>query len=228
MIFRAQADIPKDTELKFGYISCLEDFKTRTELLAKYGFRCDCRVCEAERGTPKRKLEKREEITRRIITLFEKEEPVGLHTYLALLEQIGDTYTVPPTVEPRHAVVAPIMNIITGCQSAALHYQVIQLVHLLLQNLGFEFSVTQDSFRVHKWGFLIDELVMALAGLCDAYTALDEPLLLPDAEGVARKCYLILCGEDVSWEAAYGGRARGQSRGAMGERMWGVGKWWRI
>ena len=148
---------------------------------------------------------------------------MGLHTYLALLEQIGDTYTVLPTVEPRHTVVVPIMNIITGCQSAALHNQVIQLMHLLLQNLGFEFSVTQDSFRVHKWGFLIDELVMALADLCDAYTALDEPILLRDAEGIARKCYLIMCGEDVSWEAAY----RGQSERAK-ERMWGVGKGWRI
>ena len=69
---------------------------------------------------------------------------------------------------------------------------------------------------------------MALADLCDAYAVLEEPLLLRDSEGVKRKCYLIMCGVDVSLEAAYRGRARGQRRGAMGERMWGVGKGWRI
>ncbi|KAL2057403.1 hypothetical protein ABVK25_002456 [Lepraria finkii] len=116
------------------------------------------------------------------------------------------------------------MNIITGCQSTALHNQVIQLVHLLLQSLGFEFSVTQDSFRVHKWGFLIDKLVMALADLCDAYAALDKPLLLQDAEGVARKCYLIMRGEGISWDAAYRRRSEKAKERSDGERIWGVGR----
>lgn len=132
---------------------------------------------------------------------------LGLDTYLELLEQIGETYTVSPTIEPRHAVVVPIMNIITGCQSSALYSQVVQLVHLLLFNLGFEFRVTQESFTIRTWGFLIDELVVALADLRDAYAALEQPLLFKDVEDVAKKCYLIMCGEDVSWEAAYGAQS---------------------
>ncbi|KAL2037082.1 hypothetical protein N7G274_010209 [Stereocaulon virgatum] len=227
MNFRAQADIPKDTELKFGYISCLEDVETRTEMLAKYGFRCECQVCIAERATSPEKFKRRKEITKMIIELFEKSKAVGLHTYLDLLGQIGETYIVSPTIEPRHAVVVPIINIITGCQSSALHLQVIQLVQLLLINLGFEFRVTQDNFRVLRWGYLIDELVMALADLRDAYAALAQTELSRDAESVAKKCYLIMCGEELSWEAAYGAqseRRKGDKGGS--EARWATeGKW---
>ena len=71
MIFRAQKDIPADTELRFGYISCLESYDTRQDMLKKWGFRCECQVCLAEKVYPRAKIKKRGLIIDEIINNFE-------------------------------------------------------------------------------------------------------------------------------------------------------------
>ena len=81
MIFRAQADIPADTELKFGYISCLEKYEERQKMLEKWGFRCECQVCLAEKEYSHKKVKKRAKITEDIIKHFEKNTPTDLGVY---------------------------------------------------------------------------------------------------------------------------------------------------
>ena len=71
MIFRAQADIPADTELQFGYISCLEKYETRQEMLQKWGFKCECPICLAEKDYPPKLLKKRANVIDEIIKHFE-------------------------------------------------------------------------------------------------------------------------------------------------------------
>lgn len=81
MIFRAQADIPADTELKFGYISCLEKYEERQTLLKKWSFQCDCQVCVAEKVYSHKKVKKRSKIIEEIIQHFEKNTATGLEVY---------------------------------------------------------------------------------------------------------------------------------------------------
>ena len=78
MIFRAQADIPADTELKFGYISCLETYEERQKRLKKWDFQCDCQVCLAEKDYSHKKMKKRSKITAEIIGHFEKNDATDL------------------------------------------------------------------------------------------------------------------------------------------------------
>lgn len=204
MIFRAQQDIPVDTELKFGYISGLEELHERQSKLKYYGFDCDCQICDAEKNTSGKKMRNRDEVSRKIVDIFEKGDTNQLQTYIDLLDQMEATYVNPPSKEYRRAMITPLVNLITGCLTSGLPLQVIELVHRLLRALGFEIKITDTSFKILQWGFLIDEIVVSLVDLCDAYAALGEPTLLADAEGVARRCYLIMCGEDASWEKAYG------------------------
>ena len=81
MIFRAQADIPADTELKFGYISCLEKYDERQKMLQKWGFQCECQVCLAEKDYAHEKVKKRGKITEDIIRHFEKNSATDLGVY---------------------------------------------------------------------------------------------------------------------------------------------------
>lgn len=81
MIFRAQADIPADTELKFGYISCLESYEQRQKMLKKWGFQCECQVCLAEKESSHKKLKKRGKTIEEIIGHFEKNTATNLGVY---------------------------------------------------------------------------------------------------------------------------------------------------
>ena len=81
MIFRAQADIPADTELKFGYISCLEQYEERQKMVKKWGFQCECQVCLAERHVSHKKVKKRGKIIEEIIEHFEKNTGTNLGVY---------------------------------------------------------------------------------------------------------------------------------------------------
>ena len=85
MIFRAQADIPADTELKFGYLSCLEKYEERQKMLKKWGFQCECQVCLAEKGSSQKKIKKRAKVIGEIIEHFEKNSSteIGVYGYSA-------------------------------------------------------------------------------------------------------------------------------------------------
>ncbi|KAK4693365.1 hypothetical protein P7C71_g4019, partial [Lecanoromycetidae sp. Uapishka_2] len=210
MIFRAQADIPANTELKFGYISGMEPLEERQKILKKYGFECRCQICEAEEATSHKKLKRRDAITKDIIMLFEKEEPVSLHVYLDKLNELDKTYKHPPKVEPRKAMITPTMNLLPEILRAERYNDAIDLVLNLLMWLGFEFIMSATGLVVTRWGFMTDDIVMALADLCDAYR-IAKPSFTANAERVAKKAYLIMCGEDESWEEEYGKSGKHQS-----------------
>lgn len=221
MIFRAQQNIPANTELKFGYISGLEEYDERQKRLKHYGFDCDCQVCEADKNTSAKKMKKRLTIVAQIRDIFEKGNANSLQTYTDLLDALEATYVNPPNKEYRRAMITPLTNIITGCLRSNLPFHVMELVHRLLRALGFEIEATKSLFRVIEWGFLIDEVVIALADLCDAYGAVNL-YLVRDAKAAAKKCYLIMCGEDVSFEQAYGPmglRYTGQGSGKCLEEL---------
>lgn len=216
MIFRAQADIPANTELKFGYISAMETLKERKAMLKNYGFECACSICVAEGSTPHKRMKKRDNIAKEIIALFEKGEEMGLHIYMEKLEAMDKTYIHPPSVEPRKMVITPIINILPELLRCHLYIQAIELILRLLGWLGFEVAVTNSSFKVTKWGFLVDEIPMVLADLCDAFRIV-RPMLFADGNAVAKKAYLIMCGEDESWEMEYGRDGRHALEGGKGK-----------
>lgn len=106
-------------------------------------------------------------------------------------------------------------NLISTCHSDGLALQVIELGLRMLRALGFEFKITTTSFTVTRWGFMVDEVVVALADMSDAYAAINPPLH-GDALEVAKTAYEIMCGERVSWDRTYGSHRRGKLGGEVG------------
>ena len=118
-------------------------------------------------------------------------------------------------------MINPLTNLITSALDSDMPYQVIDLVYRLLTALGFlceapsptELASTNSArqgarFKITRWGFLIDELVRSLVDLCDAYGILKMEGFRRDAEREAKLAYLIMCGENVTWDDAYGRRER--------------------
>ena len=78
----------------------------------------------------------------------------------------------------------------------------------MLRALGFEIEITTTSFEITRWGFMVDEVVIALADMCDGY-AVVSPMLYDDALEVANTAYESMCGERVSLDRTYGSDDRG-------------------
>lgn len=91
----------------------------------------------------------------------------------------------------------------------------IELALRMLRALGFQFEITATSFKVTRWGFMVDDVVVALADMSDGYAAVNRPLH-NDALEVAKTAYEIMCGERVSWAKTYGSNRRGKLGGEVG------------
>ena len=85
----------------------------------------------------------------------------------------------------------------------------------MLHALGFETDITATSFKITRWGFMVDEVVVALADMCDGYAAVN-PTLYDHVLEVAKTAYEIMCGERVSWDMTYGSDRRAKLGGSAG------------
>ena len=118
-------------------------------------------------------------------------------------------------MEPRKSLVGPIINLISACHSDGLATQVIELTLRMLHALGFKTDITATSFKITRWGFMVDEVVVALADMCDGYAAVN-PTLYDDVLELAKTAYEIMCGERVSWDMTYGSDRRAKLGGSAG------------
>ncbi|KAL9103364.1 MAG: hypothetical protein Q9163_001576 [Psora crenata] len=203
MIFRAQKDVPADTELKFGYIADFEGYAERQESLERYGFTCVCSICECQRTTPAQKIQERSMIMQGIIHSFEKSTATDIDDYFGLLKRLDQTYVHPPRKEPRRAFTIPCANLITACSQDKMPNQVVRLGVTLLRALGFEMNVAPTVFEITHWGLLTDEVITVLGDMRTACGEID-PSVVQQIEEVMRMAYLVMAGEDVSFEAACG------------------------
>ena len=220
IIVRAQTDIAADTELTFGYISCLEPLSVRKEVLRAHKFECHCGVCTAEVRTRSKCLRRRKKLSDLITGMFEGSQRVPLDVYGAIFEELEKTYTSCPTEEPRQALVMPLLNLISATKAGEMWTPVVTLVSRLLFSLGFELVVVllpgdEGKMDITRWGFLIEELVTVLLDLADAFQALRCDGCRKWAEKSAKMCYKIIYGEDRTWKDVHKGRAEvdlGESR----------------
>ena len=120
------------------------------------------------------------------------------------LMAIDRTYTAPSSVEPRLALLSPLLSLIVAANAEDEPVQVMSLTCRLLGALGFVLELTgqegEKRFWISRWGFLIDELLLVMMNLVHAFEALGYEGWTRGAEKEAKKCHLIMCGEDSSWE----------------------------
>ena len=204
IILRAQSHIRRNTEIRLDYVSYLKPMSERRQYLSHYGFHCECERCVSEAETPQADLEARQIFSRDFERLMLEQDGAEYGVCMMTLMAIDGTYTAPSSVEPRLALVSPLLSLIVAANVADEPVQVMSLTCRLLDALGFvlEYTVPEGEkrFAILRWGFLIDEMLLVMMNLVRTFEALGYEGWRRGAEKEAKKCYLMMCGEDSSWE----------------------------
>ena len=202
MIWRANFDIPANTELTIGYNSSYGDYADRQEFVASYGFVCECVLCLSQQNTPCQKMTERHAKTHEMLKCFERSKPTNINIFFRLIEEIEATYVFPPSRDPRLHLSVLIAKLVINCKRSMQHH-VLKLSHMFLKSLGFEVDVMRAHWKIKVWGFMGPEVVQVLADLLRVCTAFNTEL----CEGLyedLKTAYTIMTGEAESLGWYYG------------------------
>lgn len=203
MIVQAARDLPAKSELKHRYVDVSSDVDERQELLKPYEFRCQCSVCRAQRNTSIEKKDKRWSLTLNFLKHCQLGDLRATTDYYALFDEIEATYPFPASEEPRLIVLPLIRSLLYSSHTLGGHYDVFLLAERMLGNLGFEWETSPTSFRITKWGKVLDFLVVTLACLWKALGS-SGPAICADVEKLARDTHRMMVGDHTSFNSSYG------------------------
>ena len=205
IIFRAQLPIARGTELTTGYVTNHEALPDRAADIKNWGFECHCPRCETQAQESEQARKDRRQIMSELVDAFEKPNPTSMEDYFAQLNRLNATYDGSPTInDPRTVLVLPCITLIHAAGHEGMPTTVVKLALFMLRGLGFEILVIpRREWRVLRWGMYDDEVVGAMAEMWRAYAEVD-PEIVKQVEGYLRLAYLVVCGEDTSFEGRYG------------------------
>ena len=231
LIVRAARDIAAGEELFINYCP-FTDVASRQQTLDHWGFQCTCPACIEELKTTTEQLDDRESIYKQLVRITAKvngmynafcypepaqepelqceknalarkqledeaDELVAL--WHAEFEKLESTFSAPPEIIPRHENGRLLLHLAqfhfrtkswTACRDCALQ---------ALSNLGFAIDT---GGIVVRWGVTCDAAVTMAALLYKSAKELGDPAS-QQYEKTVKTIYLIVIGEDVSFEETY-------------------------
>jgi hypothetical protein len=219
MIIRAARDMASGEELTLGYVSPdLSQEERQKKLSDQWGFVCDCKLCHAERATPKEKQRKRAALLKDLKIVFAQLNSSrrtlsqsDLDKSTKVLDALEATYAFPASEQPRLALYDPFLALARIYRKLNRPPRdVVAMATKVLSSMGFETQIVAKHLRIVRWGVLNDYVVEAFLHLEYAYGRIGNKNFRDDAAAFARKSYEILQGEPESFEEA---------RTAAGERL---------
>jgi hypothetical protein len=206
-IIRATCDIPADTELKFWYKVPTGDHYEMQKGLEHWDFQCQCAICLDSKNTPKKLLKRRNDLLGDLKATLNAAN-VNIGKAERILNTINQTYKHPPADIPRlvlrepYACLASIYSEQRNAEKAvAMSLKALESLGFIIKGAQLPFSPV-DTFRVEKWGIMMDDVISMWIHLCNAYSAF-APRILPQAADCAKLAYKICVGEDVTFEESY-------------------------
>lgn len=207
IVIRAAQDLPAGSELTHSYISILGGYQERQHGLSGYGFRCDCRRCQADKKTPMACHEKRLQLLNDLEVENSKlamiNSKIVLKEIEKLLEEFDATFTLPAPHMPRTEVYMELYISILNLHRWNMSAEVVTMVRKLLTFSGFHVRTNRKRFRITHWGSVNDFTVISLAYMWNAYGTVN-PLLCDDVEEALKLAYKVEVGEGTSFEEVYG------------------------
>ena len=226
IIFRAQLPITRGTELTTGYVTNNEALADRKSDIKNWGFECHCPRCETQAKETQSVRDNRRQIMGELVDAFEKPNPTSMEDYFAQLNRLSATYGSSSTSEdPRTVLVLPCITIMRAAAHEGMPHTVVKLALFMLRGLGFEILVIpRREWRVLRWGMYDDEVVGVMAKMWRAYAEVD-PEIVRQVEGYLRLAYLVVCGEDTSFEGRYGSWRHGFRDAGQKKEETNLGSW---
>lgn len=211
-IIRATCDIPADTELTFWYKTPTGEHNEMQKGLEHWSFQCKCAICLDSKNTPEKLLKRRKDL---LGDLKETLNAANVDTIKAerILNAIGQTYKHPPSDVPRLALREPYIHLASIYSKQWNAERTVAMSLKALESLGFIIKGAQlplssvESFRVEKWGIMMDDVISMWVHLWNAYSAFPPHLLPPNLLLQVADCgklaYKICIGEDVTFKESY-------------------------
>lgn len=207
MIVRATQDLEPDTEITFWYQSPDGTrLKNSQEMLKTWEFVCDCAICQDAKETKATVVAERRKLLERMKRVCDS----GINTGKVerLLKALDNTYTRPADEVPRLLLWDPRLLLVRVYIARNDMIKGLESVGKVLTALGFIIvgaDSSSASFRVVKWGLVLDHLVEAFLHARTAFQATGAWEDSRRAEEYAKVAYRIVVGEDTSFESTYSG-----------------------
>lgn len=211
MIVRAAKDLASGEELTLEYVSAHLNEKERQKKLSSWGFICDCKLCHADRLTPKEKNQKRAALMKTVVAYFKNSEQwyasgtvtkSHLDKIVKILNDLEATYVSPAFEQPRFKLLSPYLEVIRIYRNLNLPREVIAMAKKALSSLGFEIQTVADRLRVTSGPglFRSDFTIEMFLHLASAYGYIGNKKFRDDLVGYVRQLSEILRGYPGSYD----------------------------
>jgi hypothetical protein len=209
MIVRATQDLEADTEITFWYKPPTGDHSENPQDVHKnWGFACDCAMCQDVKRTKAAVVAERRKILGKMKRVCDSSNVLQVGQLERLLKTLDHTYTQPADEVPRLLLWAPQLLLVRVYMAQNNIIKGLESVGKVLTALGFivdGMDASSTSFRVVKWGFVVDHLVETFLHARTAFKAMGAEEHSRTAETYAKCAYKMVVGEDVSFESTYSG-----------------------
>lgn len=214
MIVRATKDLQANTELKFCYQAPTgkENIKKHQETLQNgWQFTCACALCKSLEETPASVFATRRKLFSQLsrICAGDTLNNISLRKVERLLKSLNETYDRPASEVPRLAIWDPQLMLARMHLANGEYVKTLRALSETLEALGFVCvgleATSSTSFKVVKWGYLVDHVVEMFKNAHDAFRALGASKDASIADDYARTAYRTIVGEDGSYEATVAG-----------------------
>lgn len=210
MIIRAAKDLEAGTELEFPYESP-DDATNMDKKLKNWGFACECTRCKDIRSTKASVFVRRRNLQQQLKELcdsFTNAYDIPPKKMEKLLKALNETYTVSAEDVPRLSLWDPQLLLCRIYMARENFAKGLKSVSDVLTSLGFTFAgldSTSRDFELMKWGQLVDHLVEVFLHARTGFARLGLEKKSQQAERHARIAYLVLVGENASFDQTHPG-----------------------
>jgi hypothetical protein len=210
MVVRATQDLEADTEITFWYKQPTGDHSEDPQQVHKsWGFICDCAMCQDAKKTKAAVITERRKILERMKRVCGSSNGIQAGQLERLLKTLDHTYTQPADEVPRLLLWDPQLLLARVYMAQNNMIKGLESVGKVLIALGFivdGVDASSTSFRVVKWGLVVDHLVETFLHARIAFKAVGAKDDSTRAETYAKCAYRMVVGEDVSFRSTYGGQ----------------------
>jgi hypothetical protein len=211
MIVRASQDLEPGTEITFWYQIPADGTvkKDLQEGFKNWEFVCDCAICQDAKETKAAVVAERKKLSERMQRVCNSSAPnnVLIDKTERLLTALNKTYTQPPDQVPRLSLWEPQLMLARIFVAHNNMNKCLEAIGKVLTTLGFIVvgaDSSSASFRVVKWGVVMDHLVEAFLHARTAFEAIGAWEDSRRAEEYAKVTYSIAVGESASFESTHG------------------------
>ena len=215
IIVRAARPLPANTEITFPYVAVEKHYEERqARLEMSWQFNCSCGLCQAEAG------ENPEQVRLRNVLLGDISEALqntrrsdvvnrsALDAVQDLLDAVRRTYQNPASVQPRISMSAPLLALAESYGLLGNSAKVVETCMSLFHAMGYVLEVDETRFAVAEWGAVTHEVLQAVCLMWDASHDVASRAFVNAVEEVLRVLYVVVIGEENSFEERIGGSVR--------------------